>query len=172
MDGGPSWSHHRLTLGQAFAHVLELPQRGAYEADLWTSLTEPHALYRFFGVIGGPIEVAADVGVVVLTVVLWRRRRAWRRALGAAVRRCSSGGAPAGRTGRRAGGARRAGTGGLPLEAELGATFLDAGAELLAHAGVGDAAGFFQFGDQPVPAALEVRDLPVQLGAPVRRCGR
>jgi hypothetical protein len=61
---------------------------------------------------------------------------------------------------------------GLLLAAELGATFLDTGAELLAHAGVGDAAGFFQFGDQPVPAALEVRDLPVQLGAPVRRCGR
>jgi hypothetical protein len=73
-----------LPLGQTFAHVLELPQRRAYDAELWTSLTEPNASYRFFGVIGGPLEVAADVGAVVLTVV--RRRRALaRRALGAAV---------------------------------------------------------------------------------------
>lgn len=70
-----------LTLGQTFAHVLELPRRSTYDAQTWASLTQPNALYRYFGVIGGPIEVAAVIGVALVAVANRRRRLA----LGAAV---------------------------------------------------------------------------------------
>jgi hypothetical protein len=74
-----------LTLGLTWAHVLELPQRLGYDAELWTSLTEPNALYRYFGVIGGPIEVAAVIGTIALAAALRRQHLAGRLALVAAV---------------------------------------------------------------------------------------
>jgi hypothetical protein len=40
-----------LTMGLAFAHTLELPQKLAYEVATWTRLQ--HSLYRYFAVIGG-----------------------------------------------------------------------------------------------------------------------
>ncbi len=74
-----------LTLGLTFAHVLELPQRLGYGADLWMSLTRPNALYRFFGVIGGPLEIAAVVAVCALAVAVRRRVFTRRLMLGAAA---------------------------------------------------------------------------------------
>jgi hypothetical protein len=41
-----------LTMGLAFAHTLELPQKLAYDPATWTQLQ--HSLYRYFAVIGGP----------------------------------------------------------------------------------------------------------------------
>ena len=52
-----------LTLGLAFAHTLELPQKLAYDAATWTQLQ--HSLYRYFAVIGGPLEVATIIAAVV-----------------------------------------------------------------------------------------------------------
>ena len=74
-----------LTMGLTFAHVLELPQRLQYDAEMWVALTRPNALYRYFGVVGGPIEVAAVLGTVMLAVVLRHERPAGRLALLAAV---------------------------------------------------------------------------------------
>jgi hypothetical protein len=74
-----------LTMGLTFAHVLELPQRLQYDADLWFALTRPNALYRYFGVVGGPIEVAAVVGTIMLAVVLRHQRPSNRLAVGAAL---------------------------------------------------------------------------------------
>jgi len=48
-----------LTMGLAFAHTLELPQKLAYDAATWTRLQ--HSLYRYFAVIGGPLEVATVI---------------------------------------------------------------------------------------------------------------
>ena len=48
-----------LTMGLAFAHTLELPQKLAYEVATWTQLQ--HGLYRYFAVIGGPLEVATVI---------------------------------------------------------------------------------------------------------------
>ena len=45
-----------LTMGLAFAHTLELPQKLDYDAATWTQLQ--HSLYRCFTVVGGPLEVA------------------------------------------------------------------------------------------------------------------
>jgi hypothetical protein len=55
-----------LTMGLTFAHTLELPQKMGYDAAMWTSVQ--HSLYRYFGLIGGPIEVAAVVAAVVFAV--------------------------------------------------------------------------------------------------------
>jgi hypothetical protein len=41
-----------LTMGLAFAHTRELPQKLAYEAATWTQLQ--HGLYRYFAMVGGP----------------------------------------------------------------------------------------------------------------------
>lgn len=60
-----------LTLGLSFAHVLEMPQKLTWDATLW--VTVEHSLYRYFGVVGGPLEVAAVVTAVVLAVLSARR---------------------------------------------------------------------------------------------------
>jgi hypothetical protein len=39
-----------LTMGLAFAHTLELPQKLAYDAATWTQLQ--HGLYRYFAIVG------------------------------------------------------------------------------------------------------------------------
>jgi hypothetical protein len=74
-----------LTMGLTFAHVLELPQRLQYDAELWVALTRPNALYRYFGVVGGPIEVAAVLGAIMLAAVLRHERLSGRLALAAAL---------------------------------------------------------------------------------------
>jgi hypothetical protein len=55
-----------LTMGLAFAHTLELPQKLAYDAATWTQVQ--HSLYRYFAVVGGPMEVATVVAAVVFAV--------------------------------------------------------------------------------------------------------
>jgi Domain of unknown function (DUF1772) len=55
-----------LTMGLTFAHTLELPQKLAYDAAMWTRIQ--HSLYRYFGIIGGPIEVAAVLAAIVFAV--------------------------------------------------------------------------------------------------------
>jgi hypothetical protein len=58
-----------LTMGLAFAHTLELPQKLDYDAVTWTQLQ--HSLYRYFAVVGGPLEVATVIAAVVFA--LWAR---------------------------------------------------------------------------------------------------
>jgi hypothetical protein len=65
------------------AHLLELSHRLAYDARLWAQLTSPDGLYRYFGIIGGPLEVTA-VAVTVLALTLRPWRPAGRLALLAA----------------------------------------------------------------------------------------
>ena len=55
-----------LTMGLAFAYTLELPQKLAYEAATWTQLQ--HGRYRYFAVIGGPLEVATIIAAVVFAL--------------------------------------------------------------------------------------------------------
>ena len=55
-----------LTMGLAFAHTLELPQKLDYDPATWTQLQ--HSLYRYFAVIGGPLEVATVIAAVVFAV--------------------------------------------------------------------------------------------------------
>lgn len=67
------------------AHLLELSHRLAYDARLWAQLTSPDALYRYFGIIGGPLEVATVVAVTVLAMTVGYQRPAGRFALAAAL---------------------------------------------------------------------------------------
>jgi hypothetical protein len=55
-----------LTIGLAFAHTLELPQKLAYEVATWTQLQ--HGLYRYFAMVGGPLEVATVIAAVVFAL--------------------------------------------------------------------------------------------------------
>jgi hypothetical protein len=74
-----------LILGLTFAHVLELPQRLHYSAELWMRLTQPNALYRYFGLVGGPLEVAAVLSLAGLATAVRRRRSTGRFAIAAAA---------------------------------------------------------------------------------------
>jgi hypothetical protein len=60
--GGAGGADH----GLAFAYTLELPQKLAYEAATWTQLQ--HSRYRYFAVIGGPLEVATVIAAVVFAL--------------------------------------------------------------------------------------------------------
>jgi hypothetical protein len=72
-----------LTMGLAFAHTLELPQKVAYDAATWTQVQ--HSLYRYFAVVGGPLEVATVIAVVVFAVRARGRRGGRLAVVGAAL---------------------------------------------------------------------------------------
>ena len=55
-----------LTMGLAFAHALELPPEAAYEVATWTRLQ--HSLYRYFAMVGGPLEVATVIAAAVFAL--------------------------------------------------------------------------------------------------------
>lgn len=61
-----------LTMGMAFAHVLELPEKMSYAPRLWTALNQ--TLYQYFAVVGGPVEVANVVLLGFLAAGERRRR--------------------------------------------------------------------------------------------------
>ncbi len=93
------WSHRSLlwaaalvlaalTLGMAFAHTLELPQKMGYGPSLWATLNQ--TLYQYFAVVGGPVEVL-NVGVLVGLAVTERRPRP--RSWGLLVAACCFGAA-------------------------------------------------------------------------------
>lgn len=53
------------------AHVLELPVKMQYDAELYASVTS--TLYRFFGLVGGPIQVAAILAAILLCFLVHKR---------------------------------------------------------------------------------------------------
>jgi len=59
-----------LGLAMGMAHVLELPVKMTYDANLYLSVTS--TLYRWFALVGAPIQVAA---ILVACVLTWRVRR-------------------------------------------------------------------------------------------------
>jgi hypothetical protein len=52
-----------LALGAPLAHVLEMPVRRTYDPALYVTVT--HTLYRYFGIVGGMIEVTAVVAAII-----------------------------------------------------------------------------------------------------------
>ena len=57
-----------LTMGLAFAYTLELPQKLAYEVATWTWIQLQHGRYRYFVMVGGPLEVATVIAAVVFAL--------------------------------------------------------------------------------------------------------
>lgn len=79
----PAWRYltvllAALGLGPGLAHALELAPKMQYDPELYMAVTS--TLYRLFGLIGGPIQVAALLAAVVLTILV-RRRPAFRPTL-------------------------------------------------------------------------------------------
>jgi hypothetical protein len=60
-----------LTLTMEAAHVLELPQKLRYSADLYAAVNG--TLYRYFALVGGPLTVLTLVTGAMLVVALRRR---------------------------------------------------------------------------------------------------
>jgi hypothetical protein len=63
------------------AHVLELPVRMQYEARFYMQVTS--TLYRYFGLVGGPIQIFAFFAAVSLAGLLRRRAAVRSTVLGA-----------------------------------------------------------------------------------------
>ena len=61
------------------AHVLELPQKMKYTAEMYSAVNT--TLYRSFAIVGGSYQIGSIVSAVVLTTILRRRPVIFRWAL-------------------------------------------------------------------------------------------
>lgn len=65
-----------LALTMTSAHLLELPQKMEYDANLYSTVNT--TMYRYFAIVGGVYTVGSIVAAMVLAILV-RRRRATRR---------------------------------------------------------------------------------------------
>jgi hypothetical protein len=61
-----------LALTMESAHVLELPQKMHYDAQMYTAVNM--TLYRYFAIVGGAYQVGSIVVAAVLAFLVRRRR--------------------------------------------------------------------------------------------------
>ena len=59
-----------LALTMTSAHVLELPQKMTYTAEMYAAVNT--TLYRYFAIIGGPYQIGSIVSAIVLTTLVHR----------------------------------------------------------------------------------------------------
>jgi hypothetical protein len=64
-----------LALTMEWAHVLELPQKLQYDAALYSAVNT--TLYRYFAIVGGPLQIASIIAAALLALAMRRRRAAW-----------------------------------------------------------------------------------------------
>ncbi|MGE3539358.1 MAG: DUF1772 domain-containing protein [Candidatus Tectimicrobiota bacterium] len=64
-----------LALTMESAHVLELPQKMHYEAQMYAAVNT--TLYRYFALVGGVYQIGSIVAAAVLTLLVRRHRPAW-----------------------------------------------------------------------------------------------
>lgn len=72
-----------LSLTAESAHVLELPQKLRYDAQMYTAVNT--TLYQYFAIVGGAYQVAAIFAVFVLAWVVRNRRPAFQWTLVSAL---------------------------------------------------------------------------------------
>ena len=65
-----------LALTMTSAHLLELPQKMDYDANLYATVNA--TMYQYFATVGGVYTVGSIVAAIVLAILV-RRRRATRR---------------------------------------------------------------------------------------------
>lgn len=65
-----------LSMGAAFAHLLEMPAKLNYDGALWLHLLQ--TLYPAFGRIAGVCEIVAVVGSLALVIAVRKRPLAFR----------------------------------------------------------------------------------------------
>jgi hypothetical protein len=71
-----------LGLTNTAAHVLELPQKMRWDVDLYTRVNG--SLYKYFGLVGGPVLASSVLAAIVHAAASRRRRAAFRWALAGA----------------------------------------------------------------------------------------
>ena len=75
-----------LSLGPSFAHLLEAPPRlTAWPPELWRDATVFHGQFAYFAIVGAPLDVGAIVLGAIMTVVVRRRRPAFRLAMAGTI---------------------------------------------------------------------------------------
>ena len=72
-----------LGMSLGAAHSLELPQKMAYDPELYTAVTS--TMYRYYGLIGGPVQVLGMLTVAVLCWLSRKRRSAFQWTVAALV---------------------------------------------------------------------------------------
>lgn len=72
-----------LALTMESAHVLELPQKMQYNAELYSAINS--TLYRYFAIVGGVYQVGSILAAIVLVFVVRRRRTSFRWTLAGAL---------------------------------------------------------------------------------------
>lgn len=65
-----------LSVGAVFAHVLEMPVKLGYDAELYSAVNT--TLYRYFAIAGAPIVCGATLASIVLCFLVRRRGSAFR----------------------------------------------------------------------------------------------
>jgi hypothetical protein len=71
-----------LSLTMESAHVLELPQKMQYEAQMYAAVNG--SLYRYFAIVGGVYQIGSIVAASVLAWLVRKRRPAFRWTLAGA----------------------------------------------------------------------------------------
>jgi hypothetical protein len=71
-----------LSLTMESAHVLELPQKMQYEAQMYAAVNG--SLYRYFAIVGGVYQIGSIVAASVLAWLVRNRRPAFRWTLAGA----------------------------------------------------------------------------------------
>jgi hypothetical protein len=71
-----------LSLTMESAHVLELPQKLQYSAQMYSAVNT--TLYRYFSIVGGVYQIGAILSALLLTLLVRKRRVALRWTAGGA----------------------------------------------------------------------------------------
>ncbi len=77
-----------LSLTMTSAHVLELPQKMKYDAQMYAAVNT--TLYRYFAIVGGFYTITSILAAAMLAFLVRKRKSAFRWTLAAAV--CTSAG--------------------------------------------------------------------------------
>lgn len=72
-----------LGLTMTSAHVLEMPQKMAYSAELYAAVNT--TLYRYFAIVGGAYQIGGIVSAWILTALLKKHRLRFRWAFAGAA---------------------------------------------------------------------------------------
>jgi hypothetical protein len=65
-----------LSLSLSVCHLLEMPQRLKFDAQLWVRVTVFEGIFRYFGSIGALFEVGSVLTAIVLVFLVRKRGRA------------------------------------------------------------------------------------------------
>jgi hypothetical protein len=75
-----------LSLGPSFAHVLEAtPRLTVWSPELWRETTVFNQQFKYFAIVGAPLDVGVIIILAVLALLLRKQKRAFGLALAATL---------------------------------------------------------------------------------------